>query len=243
MTDILEKDQKRKRLGGRFPKYVKKKQKPPIDKFEEYRPTSRIWECETCKFVIKRAPEIERIDFACPMCRGKFISTSKIQRAIKDPNTEYPWILFLKTRKGEGCEQFLQVQSIILEKENDYDDGWVPISVIEEHVKSKCSMERPRLDCLLRYMEEYHIVTKKTEKVPSAGTPNQNRTFYRYNSISTVRTLTKEGIKKEYTKLFKENIDLNFKLADALSVLARHELLPEYRQEQEESGKIGRGKK
>jgi hypothetical protein len=216
---------------------------PPIDKFEEYRPMSRIWECESCKFVIKRAPDIEVIDSGCPICCGKFVPTSKIERAINDPNTEYAWILFLKTRKGEGREQFIQVQSLILEKENDYDDGWVPVSVIEEHVKSICSMDRSRLDCLLSDMLEYRIVTKKTEKVPSASTPNQNRTFYRYNSIASMRTLTNEGIKKEYSRLFKENIDLNFKLVDALSVLARHDLLQEYRLEQEESGKTGREEK
>jgi hypothetical protein len=146
-------------------------------------------------------------------------------------STEPGWLLFLESRKESGQKQFLRVLSILLEKENDYDDGWVPISVIEGCVKTECPMSRSRLDHLLNDMEKYHIVNNKTGKVSSASTPNQNRTFYRYNPLALCKTYTKEGIKKDHSRLFRENLDLSIKLVFAETVLHRHGLLQEYQDE------------
>jgi len=227
VADLVERDQKRKGLGGRLPKHLKKT-KLPSDPWEQFRPLQRTWECENCKFDIKRDPDIKTLDFVCPMCRGNLIRTSKVERALKDPHTEYRWILFLESRKGKGREQFLKIQSIILEREHENEEGWVPYSVIKEAVKLKCSISQNQLDRLMDDMVKHHIITKTTKKDPSVSTINKNRIFYRYNIWAAVRTLTEKGYKREYSRLSTQNMDLAHQLIHATSVLHRYGLLQEY---------------
>jgi len=232
--------------------------KPPTDPWEDFRPQMRTWECENCGRKIKRDADIETIDFVCS-CGGKFVSTDKIERAKNDPDTEYGWILFLKTRHGteKGIEQFLQIQSIILKKENEYEGGWVPFDVIKKHMNITFTKKKPSWDKLdnakrtalqekhrikeeipaipvgnlrrlLDDMEGHHIVYKKKEKDLSASSPNKDRVFYRSNVMAAVRTLTDKGFKKEYSRLFIRNLELSKKLLFAENVLHRHGLVQEY---------------
>jgi predicted RNA-binding Zn-ribbon protein involved in translation (DUF1610 family) len=227
VADLVERDQKRKRLGGRLPKHLKKT-KHPTDPWIQYRPLRRTWECENCKFDIKRDPDIKTLDFTCPRCGGKFIRTSNLESALKDPYTEYGWILFLESRKGKGKDQFLEIQSIILERESENEDGWVPYGVIEANIKLRCSISKNQLDRLLADMVKHHIVVKTKKKDPSLSTINKNRIFYRYNSWAAVRTMTEKGYKNEYSRLFTQNIDLAHQLIHATAILNRHGLLQEY---------------
>jgi len=227
VIELAETDRKKKGSGGRLPKHLKKT-KHPADPWEQYRPLRITWECEKCKFDIKRDPDIETLDEICPICKGKFIRTSNVKSALKDPYTEYAWILFLESRKGKGREKFLEVQSILLERESEYEDGWVPYSVIVDDVELKGSIPRNQLDRLMTDMEKHHIVVKKKKKDPFVSTINKNRIFYRYNPWAAVRTMTEDGFKKEYSRLFTQNIDLFHKLVHATAVLSRHGLLQEY---------------
>jgi hypothetical protein len=210
------------------PKYLNldKKEKSPKDKWELLRPVSRKWECENCKFAVYRDPHIETLDFVCPGCGGKFIRTETVERATIDPDKEYGWIEFLKTRQGDGITQSWQVRFILLKKENDYEGGWVPLTLIEKCAKSKYSIGHTRLIRLLDDMEKYQVVFKK--KGIAIGGPNKNRTFYQYNGLVDYRTLTKEGIRKEHARLLAENFDLIGKFYFAQRVLKRHGLLQEY---------------
>lgn len=164
--------------GGRPPKHLKKMLEfnPPIDPWEELRPLMRIWECENCKFDIKRDPDIETLDFTCP-CGGKFIRTSKVERALKNLYTEYRWILFLESRKRKGRKQFLKIQSVILEKESEYQDGCIPYSVIKEAIKLKCSISQNQLNRLMDDMVKHHIITKIKRKDPSVSTSIKTEFF------------------------------------------------------------------
>ena len=227
MVNLVEIDQKRKELGGRLPKHLKKTE-ILTDPWKQYRPLRRIWECENCKFDIKRDPDIETLDFVCPMCRGKFIRTSKVECALKDPYTEYRWILFLESRKGKGRDQFLEVQSILLERESENEGGWVPYSIIVEDVELRGSIPRNQLDRLMADMVKHHIVAKTKKKDPSVSTINKNRIYYRYNPWAAVRTMTEKGYRKEYSRFFTQNIDLSHQLIHATTVLSRHGLLQEY---------------
>ena len=227
MVDLAEINQKRNRSGGRPPKHLKIT-KLPGNPWEQYRPLQRTWECENCKFAIKRDSDIETLDFACPMCKGKFIRTSKVESALKDSYTEYGWISFLESRKGKGRNQFLEVQSILLERESETEDGWVPYSVIVEDVELRGSIPRNQLDRLMADMVKHHIVNKTKKKDPSVSTINKMRIFYQYNSWAAVRTMTEKGYKKECSRLFTQNIDLSHQLIHATAVLNRHSLLQEY---------------
>jgi len=217
---------KKKRSGGRLPKHLKKN-KGVKDPWKEYRPKQRNWVCENCKLKIRRDPDIEELDFSCPLCRGRFIRISKVETTKKDQFTEYGWLLFLDSRKGEGRKQFLEIQSILLERES-VNGGWVSYSVIEEEVKKRCSISKTQLNRLLTDMVKHHIVIKEKKKDPSVSSINKIRNFFRYNPWATVRTLTEEGFKKEYSRLFSQNIDFAHKLMHATSVLNRHGLLNEY---------------
>ena len=212
--------------GGRFPKHIKKHTRL-TDPWRKYRPLQRTWECEKCKFQIKRDPDLETLDVVCS-CGGKFIRTLTVESAKIDQYTEYGWIIFLESRKGRGREQFLEVQSILLEKELIYEDGWVPYQVIIETINKKCPISRTQLDRLMEDMEIHHIVSKKKEKDTKVKTINKNRIFYKYNIWAAVRTMTPEGYKKEYSRLFTQNLDLSHKYIHATAVLNRHGLMQEY---------------
>ncbi|GAB6286633.1 MAG: hypothetical protein STSR0009_28350 [Methanoregula sp.] len=199
MVEVEGTNLKKKRSGGRLPKHLKKI-KRPTDPWKEYRPQQRTWACENCKLEIKRDPDIEDLDFSCPQCRGRFIRTSKVETTKKDRFTEYGWLLFLDSRKGEGRKQFLEVQSILLEREL-VNGGWMPYREIEEEMKLKCPISKTQLIRLLYDMMGAHIVDKIKKKDPSSTTINKNRIFYRYNPWATVRTLTEDGFKKEYSLL------------------------------------------
>jgi len=227
---MLDKNRESKQAGGSLPKFMKKKLKPPIDKWERYRPLKRTWECENCKFQIIRDDDIKTIDIACS-CGGKFVRTDVVERASRTPETEYGWLLFLESRKGQGKAQFLQFQSFMLNKRNEYRGGWVPYTVIKEYMESKCSIDQTQLDRLMDDMQKSHIVDKKMQKDPSMATPNKSRKFYRYNDSAAMRTLTTTGFKKEYSRLFSENIALNHQLIFAKTVLQRHGLIQEYQDE------------
>jgi len=217
---------KKKRAGGRLPKHLKKI-KRATDPWKVYRPQQRTWECENCKLKIKRDPDIEELDFSCPFCHGRFIRTSRVETTKKDQFSEYGWLLFLDSRKGEGRKQFLEVLSIILERES-VNGGWVPHSEIEEKMRLKYPISKTQLNRLLEDMVIDHIVDKIKKKDPTSNTINKYRNFFRYNPWATVRTLTQEGYKKEYSRLFSQNIELAHKLIHATAVLNRHGLVQEY---------------
>lgn len=226
-------DRERKRSGGRLPKYLKKSQdsEHSNDPWVEFRPLKRTWECEKCKFDIKRDPDLESIDLTCPLCGGKFVKTNKIERALKDPYTEYRWILFLESRKGKGKEQFLEIQSTILNRESEYEGGWVPYSEIVDAIEIKCPVSKYQLDRLMNDMLKFQIVYKSKKKDPKAKGINKNRVFYKYNSLAAVRTTTTDGYKKEYFRLFTQNLDLSHRFIHATAVLFRHGLLQEYHED------------
>lgn len=213
------------------PKYLNptKKEKSAKDKWELLRPKSRKWECENCKLNVYRDPDIENLDFVCPACGGTFIRTDEIKRATIDPDKEFGWIEFLKTRKGDGIKQSGQIRYILLMRVNDYEGGWIPLTEIEKCAISKCSISHERLLYLLDDMEKYHVVYKK--KSLSGEGPNRNRTFYQYNPLIEFRTLTSDGIKKEYSRLLNENWELSIRFFFAEMILKRHGLLQEYQDE------------
>ena len=198
-----------------------------MDKCEDYRSFKRTWKCECCDFSIKRHADIETLDFVCPWCGGKFVHTDDIEKVKKNTDSEYGWFIFLDSRKKEGIEQAIQVRRFLLEKGDKSIEGWVAYSDILAFV-SKFSISRSRLDKLMADMEEYHIVHQKIEKDLSVITRNKNRKYYRFNFLADVRTKTEVGIKKEYVRLFSQNLDLSHKLIFAHNVLYRHGLLQEY---------------
>lgn len=217
---------------ARAPKYLKRPKKTKDsqsdDKYRELRPLHRTWVCEKCNFDIKRNPQIEEIDFCCP-CGGKFIPTDKIEETLYDPYSEFQWIIFLDSRKGAGKEQFMELQSFILDEEHNYDGRWIPLVEIEKHMKNQFTgFSRQRLVDLLDDMVQFHIAHKKTERDPLSKTPNKNRLYYRYSVDAVIRTKTDEGIKKEYFRLFSQNIDLSTELIFAKNVLYRHGLMQEF---------------
>lgn len=217
---------------ARAPKYLKplKKTKDSqiVDKYKEVGPLKRTWVCEKCNFDIKRDSQIEEIDFCC-QCRGKFIPTDKIEETLYDPHSEIRWISFLDSRKGDGKEQFMELQSFILEEEYNYDGGWIPLVEIEKHMKNQFTgFSRQRLLDLLDDMVQFRIVHKKKELDPLSKTPNKYRSYYRYSVDAVIRTKTDEGIKTEYFRLFSQNIDLSTELICAKNVLYRHGLMQEF---------------
>lgn len=193
------------------------------------------------------------------------------KQELSTPLTEERLKFFLDSRKG-AKDQCLEILHIILQKENQYNDGWVPFQDIKEHMDKKFTKEDPvweklsdgrkvhlqkkrkrelkipkipreHLTRLLEDMEDLNIVKKKKEKDTSLKTPNKDRIFYKCRGDAITPIFTRIGMAQDYPRLYRKNIELSNNLGLALCILDEHGLIEEYNAKIEERKVISEKRK
>jgi hypothetical protein len=148
----------------------------------------------------------------------------------ESPDLYILYIEFLKNRRGHGEDYTIQIMKVLREH---------PDWVRARDLKSLISCPEATLFRLLEGLTKNQIVenNKRLE--------NRNVSSYRLSpSFPEFYFLTDKEIRANYNRLSEKNLDLEFDLSHALSVLKHNKyanLLPEYKRKQEETRKIGEG--
>jgi hypothetical protein len=143
---------------------------------------------------------------------------------------------FLISRKGEGEKYVNEIIEFLVYNLNKVPGGWVRARELKENT----SCVDQTLFRLLDGLKSEHIIERRGKDRTQHDRPGQDPVYYRISPLVGGSILTEAGRKKEISRLSKDNIDLTFDLFDALSVLKRHSLIPEYEQEREKTQKTGK---
>jgi len=144
---------------------------------------------------------------------------------------------FLVTRKGKGKKYVKDIIEFLAYKFDKVPSGWVRAHELQEI--TSCSEQT--LFRLLYGLKSELIIERRGKDRTQHERPGQDPVYYRISPLVGCSVLTEAGRKKELSQLSKENLDLKFHLFDALSVLKRHKLIPEYEREREITRNVGEG--
>lgn len=146
---------------------------------------------------------------------------------------------FLKTRRGESKKYTRLILNFLVERREQDPEGWARAKEIRD--QNICSEQN--LFRLIADLVDENII----ERNPKRARKHQNEVYYRIPpAAENVEFYTYEELydinNKELFELTGKNVELQFELYDALEVLKRNNLLPEYEQEREKTKNIGEGR-